>query len=529
MYAASRAALYAPSVDRARGRTQYARVAIARARLSALFRPSPPAASLPRSAPLRFALLPLLPLAALSASPASLAETLTAADVDTVVRQAGEAIADSTQVIAVSDRPGNVLAVWEKGAAAATDRELAISLARTGAFFSSNQAPLSSRTVRFLSGVHFPPGVRNTPAAALYGIENTNRGCPLNVSYSAGQAFPPARSLDGTTTGLGVTTGKADSRDSDPSAVNGGGVPLFKNGELVGGIGVAGVKPGRAEFAAFRGAAGFLPSAPPPGAIFLEGIRLPFVKTRRRPAGASAGSFTGAYVAGPADGMPAPEGYLVLASASAELAASDVSGIIDRCIARAKRTRAAIRLPLGSRTRMVIAVGDLAGNILGLYRMVDSTVFSVDVSVAKARNAVYFSGLSRAPADLPGVPRGTAVTNRTIGFGAQPFFPSGIDGTSPGPFFDLFERDSSNPCTQGAQPAGLNQNGIVFFPGALPLYRGGSLVGGLGVSGDGVEQDDYVTAAGAEGFEAPEAIRAGRILIRNVRLPYLKFPRNPEE
>jgi hypothetical protein len=67
----------------------------------------------------------------------------------------------------------------------------------------------------------------------------------------------------------------------------------------------------------------------------------------------------------------------------------------------------------------------------------------------------------------------------------------------------------------------------VFFPGSLPLYKNGVLVGGLGVSGDGVDQDDYVTNAGAQGFEAPTNIRADQVMIDNVRLPYLKFPRNP--
>jgi hypothetical protein len=52
------------------------------------------------------------------------------------------------------------------------------------------------------------------------------------------------------------------------------------------------------------------------------------------------------------------------------------------------------------------------------------------------------------------------------------------------------------------------------------------LVGGLGVSGDGVDQDDFVAAGGAQGFEAPAAIRSDQIVIDDVRLPYLKFPRN---
>jgi hypothetical protein len=131
------------------------------------------------------------------------------------------------------------------------------------------------------------------------------------------------------------------------------------------------------------------------------------------------------------------------------------------------------------------------------------------------------------PNDLPGVPVGTAVTNRTISFGGQPLFPPGIDGTSPGPFFGLYQYDLANPCTNGHQPANPNQSGIVFFPGSVPLYKNGVLVGGLGVSGDGVEQDDFVSAQAAVGYEPPDAKRADNIEINGVRLPYLKFPRNP--
>jgi hypothetical protein len=58
-------------------------------------------------------------------------------------------------------------------------------------------------------------------------------------------------------------------------------------------------------------------------------------------------------------------------------------------------------------------------------------------------------------------------------------------------------------------------------------------VGGLGVSGDGVEQNDLVTSAGAVGFEPPAELRVDNSVIRtpagDVRLPWLKFPRNPEQ
>jgi uncharacterized protein GlcG (DUF336 family) len=224
-----------------------------------------------------------------------------------------------------------------------------------------------------------------------------------------------------------------------------------------------------------------------------------------------------------------PEGDLIPERAGplGGLSVSEVQSIVNNAIATANMTRAAIRLPLGQRTRMVIAVADLDGSLLALYRMPDATVFSIDVAVGKARNMVYFNSSAVSPADLPGVPVGTAVTNRTISFGGQPLFPSGIDGSSPGPFFPLYVNDVNKPCTQGSQPANPNQNGIVFFPGSEGLYRNGTLVGGLGISGDGVEQDDYVTAGGAAGFEPPASMRADQILINGVRLPYLKFPRNP--
>jgi uncharacterized protein GlcG (DUF336 family) len=160
--------------------------------------------------------------------------------------------------------------------------------------------------------------------------------------------------------------------------------------------------------------------------------------------------------------------------------------------------------------------------------MPDATVFSIDVAVSKARNVIYFSGFNRVPGDLPGVPVGTAVTNRTISFGAQPLFPSGIENSGPGPFFNLYQNDITTPCRQGSEPPNIRQSGIVFFPGSMPLYRNGVLIGGLGVSGDGVEQDDLVTAAGATGFAPPQVIRADEVLIKGVRLPFLKFPQNPE-
>ena len=467
---------------------------------------------------------------------------LSATEVDTVVQNAVLSVNLPT-VIAVTDRTGSILAVFETPGAPATSignfgavvdsHELAVALARTAALFSNDQAPLSSRTVRFISGVHFPPGVSMAPNADLYGIENTNRGCPLNAMFNAGKAIGPSRSISGSNLGLGILTGRADHMDSDPTAVNPGGVPLFKEGHAVGGIGVVSTLSSASEFAAFTGASqsGFLPTAaqlPPPGVVMIGGISLPFVNQTAIPSGVSAGTSGGTYLVGPVGGSLPPEGELVGPNGgTGGLSQSEVTTIINQAVATADLTRAVIRLPSGSRTRMTIAVADLDGTILALHRMPDATVFSIDVAAAKARNVIYFSDTGTA--DLSGVPASTAVTNRTIGFAAQPFFPPGIDGSNPGPFFNLYTEDLANPCTQGSQPANANQNGIVFFPGSLPLYKNGVLVGGLGVSGDGVDQDDYVTNAGAQGFEAPTNIRADQVIIDTVRLPYLKFPRNPTQ
>jgi uncharacterized protein GlcG (DUF336 family) len=467
---------------------------------------------------------------------------LTSADVSAVVQAAASSVNSDAMVIAVTDRQGDILAIYRKPSAPPTSaanfgtpaaaQEVAVALARTASFFSNDQAPLSSRTVRYLSGIHFPPGIDYTSNAPLYGIENTNRGCPFNADYIQGQEFPPARSINGVQPGLGILTGKANLNDSDPTAVNPGGVPLFKQGVMVGGVGVAGVPPEVAEFAAFSGAsgAGFGANPAPPGVVIINGIALPFVDQTTVPAGYGPGSADGMYALGPLGSpRPPPEGDLVAPRAGpiGGLTQNDVQGIVNTAVAEANLTRAVIRLPIGSRARMVIAVSDLDGTIIALYRMPDATVFSIDVAVAKSRNVIFFSGPNRAANDLPGVPMGTAVTNRTIGFGAQPIYPPGIDGTAAGPFFQLYQFDTLHACTQGSQAAKANQNGIVFFPGSLPLYKNGVLVGGLGVSGDGVDQDDFVTAAGATGFDAPTNIQADEIIDQGVRLPYLKFPQNP--
>jgi uncharacterized protein GlcG (DUF336 family) len=511
-------------------------------------------------------------------------QPLSMLDVNSIVQTAVNSI-NVDMVVAVVDRSGRPLGVFRTANAPVmaqgnfgnmiSANDVALGLARTGAFFSNQQTPLSSRTVRFISGVHFPPGIINQPNADLYGIENTNRGCQLvpgdvngRVPTSVALGSPPGKG-----DGPGILTGKADMFDSDPNAVNPAGFPIFSQATattpavVVGGIGVVTTVTNNlnvAEFAAFTGSgAKFgdgsntfgLKSLPSPGAVFIAGIVLPFAEQTTMPAGFSAGPVAGtaSYVTmvngmtfnfpQASTGQP-PENDLIPPANGpiGGLTAQQVKTILDQATAEANLTRAAIRLPAGERTRMVIAVADLDGTIIGLRRMPDATIFSIDVAASKARNMTYFNSANRTANDMIGVPMGTAVTNRTISFSAQPFFPPGINKSdpgppflTPGPFFNLFMNDLANPCSQGFQGATLptgqtvQKSGIVFFPGSTGIFVNGQLVGGLGVSGDGVDQDDFVTAGGIVGFAAPDAIRADQIFIRGVRLPYQKFPRNPTD
>ena len=107
----------------------------------------------------------------------------------------------------------------------------------------------------------------------------------------------------------------------------------------------------------------------------------------------------------------------------------------------------------------------------------------------------------------------------------------GFDAFNPGTNFRQGNYITSlglDPMSPEFKNLVANQNGIVFFPGSAPLYnQAGTLIGGFGVSGDGVDQDDVVTFAGRTDFAAPQALRADQFFVRGVRLPYQKFNRNP--
>jgi uncharacterized protein GlcG (DUF336 family) len=153
-----------------------------------------------------------------------------------------------------------------------------------------------------------------------------------------------------------------------------------------------------------------------------------------------------------------------------------------------------------------------------VFRTGEATIFSWDVAVQKARTAFFFSDNQFAE------------STRTVGFLAQRYYPPGIDGNQPGPFFGIQEAlliDAFLGVTGRYHSNPYLPNQITIFPGGFPLYRDGVLIGAIGVSGDGVDQDDIIAASGCAGFLPPTRIRADQFVYRGARLPYAKFPRDP--
>lgn len=157
----------------------------------------------------------------------------------------------------------------------------------------------------------------------------------------------------------------------------------------------------------------------------------------------------------------------------------DVSTILRSAAEMALSVRAGIRRPLGLSAVVHIVVCDQNGRKLGTFAMTDATVFSYDVAIQKARTCAFFTDAA------------VAFSARGIGWLAQPHFPPGIDRTAPGPLFQI--QENYNPMGDILHPA---MNGFQVFPGGLPLYKDNVLVGAVGVSGDGVDQDDQISFGG---------------------------------
>jgi uncharacterized protein GlcG (DUF336 family) len=138
--------------------------------------------------------------------------------------------------------------------------------------------------------------------------------------------------------------------------------------------------------------------------------------------------------------------------------------------------------------REMIYVVDRNGRVLGRRFMPDAWTGSIDIALGKARTAAFFSSDENA------------LTSRNIGDFSQAHGPAG-NGAA-GPLWGIGDTNLGVKNTEG----GISRNCIVTFPGGVPLYKGGHLVGGLGASGDGVDQDESIAFAGARGFEPSPSV-----------------------
>jgi len=517
------------------------------------------------------------------------AGNLTVSEVQTIISQAVSAAVSLNRAVtvAVTDREANVLGVFVMpGAPASTTirsvgtvgRGLegtvapaslaAISKAGTGSLFSTTGNAFTTRTAGFIIQEHLPPGIEFRSGGPLYGVQFSSLPCsdikkpalPLGLSADPGgiPIYKDGVAVGGVgIEGDGLYTVDREPRDSDQpfeeviaeSAVRGFEAPALIRGDN----------------------------------ILVDGVRLPYSNVVSPPnaAAISFGSLPGAVLgafpirgAQPSAFVPATVGGVggevdtrffpfVAGAAPAgpnSLSATEVQTIIARAAQQSNITRAAIRQPLGSNARVTIAVVDAAGKVLGVFRQLDAPVFGFDVSVQKARTAAFFSNSSagallgsagfgsyvtRAAADGLKLDGSVAFSDRAVGFLHRPFFPDGINNTAAGPFST--ELGEWSPFNVGLQldlvkanllaaigGAGVScstipnlPNGIQIFPGSIPLYKNGVLVGGIGISGDGVDQDDIISAAGGNGFSPAAGIRSDQVFVRGVRLPFLKFPRSP--
>jgi len=519
-------------------------------------------------------------------------QELTVSDVQQIMSRAvSKAVAMNLKVtVSVTDDEGNLLGTFQMTGAPATTlirsvgragqglenisvpaAAAANSKAGTAGIFSTSGNAFTTRTAGFIIQEHFPPGIDNRPGGPLYGVQFSTLPC----SDIAIASLP-----------LGLS--------ADP-----GGIPLYKNGVAVGGIGVEGDglytvdriptddDQTAEEIIAAYGSGGFeAPALIRADNILVEGIRLPFANVPMLetvpliPFGSLPGVVTSVVrAAPPTDFVPGTLGGIngqyssrFPTVAGSALTAAEVQQILSAAVTLANRVRAAIRQPIGSNARVTIAVVDTDGDVLGIFRQADAPVFGFDVSVQKARTSNFFarsdagtklssagfaSYVTRASTDGLGLNGGIAFSDRAIGFMHRPLFPDGINGTTAGPFstqladwspfnnglqLDVISSALLSPpmmCKSAAFLKRANlapcpcssinevRNGLQIFAGGLPIYRGGVLIGAVGVSGDGIDQDDIIAAAGADAFAPAAPIRSDQIFVRGVRLPFLKFPARP--
>jgi uncharacterized protein GlcG (DUF336 family) len=514
----------------------------------------------------------------------------------------------------------------------------AIAKAVTAAYLSTSHGnAFSTRTASQIIQDHFNPGTKGAPSGPLFGVQFSSLPCS-DFMVRFNDADPSSATRGPHRSPLGLA--------GDP-----GGFPLYKDGELVGAVGVKAEGPYRVdeniydndhstdEILALAGTIGLdTPAAIRADTITAGGLTLRYSDATpsdlaTNPASAVAYSAIPAGVGGlidvsgyysKSDGLRAGSAYgttasglvqdfsgsistqvapyfLVDGSSRIRYPASAGTGdgaltrqetlqLLKSAYASAIQTRAQIRNPAGSMAAITVSVVDAFGTILGVVTVPDAPIFGIDVSLQKARTSAFLSSASGDQALMAaGLGKfSTAATNffgrpvfsgnyawgaRATGNIERDSFPDGIDTTPNGPlsliralstpFSDGLQLDlvlgnlgqhvtsvvTGNPaadtpayCTALPAPPGsptgrpVLADGLQIFPGGFPIYRNGKLIGGIGISGDGVDQDDMTAflglynagqALGTGVGEAPPAIRASTLYGNGGAPHYVNCPFAP--
>lgn len=591
-------------------------------------------------------------------------QNLSADDVRTILKRTISAakFLGVAATIAVVDRTGNVLALYQMDGAPTTtiiDGQIgasgglegksvpsvlaAISKAGTGAYLSSQGNSFSTRTASQIIQEHFNPGEKNQAGGPLFGVQFSQLLCSdvtvRNPDFADGRSSGAKQAFTGSIGPRFMPLGLSG---------DAGGIPLYKKGDVVGGLGVEFNESYRVdrnifdfdddaeERLALMGSIGFEAPSKRVAPNINVGKSLRYtdlgyadlsdvsvdenaIENARLISLAEftdgtirAGSVFGEAASGVLKTTRAGVSSAILVkddgsnrypsragtvlSGGIELTASEVDSLLDSVLLTASKTRAAIRRPLDTAARVSIWVVDSLGTPLGFVRSEDAPLFGIDVALQKARTAAFFSSsdagdllTANSFSDFVNQARvvlgasaltGThAFTDRAGGNLSRPYFPDGITGKPNGPFSLPFPGTSSasdlwSPFNTGLQfklietglfkalglvasatfpetcaEGGLSTRiggGIQIFPGSVPLYRGGILIGAIGISGDGVDQDDLIAFYGASrkgldaaghtdvgdsvlGFNAPKNIRADTISlsVENLRLRYVNCPEAP--
>lgn len=487
----------------------------------------------------------------------------------------------------------------------------AIAKAITSAYFSSGGNAFSTRTAGFIIQRHFPPAFPNTPGGPLFGVQFSQLACgdfvqkgeavgtgtrasPLGVAadpggfplYKAGQIVGAIGVVAGTESLYGIDLDPDPARlDSDleeriaqsasagftpadeirGDRITAGGITLRytdSDAGLVVPATLLGAMPTGGNWVGFPGYF--------PGVGARTGLRYGTEQSGFEPA---SGKLAGYFLVPRRDPITAlptlPRASLFPAPASSSAASlgltrDEVEEILLQSLRVARQTRSQIRRPLGSYAQVSVTVIDASGNVLGQARSPDALLDSSDVTLQKARTAVFFSRTTAADRlTLAGMGayvessrtffgrtdalrNGRALSSRAIANLHRPNFPDGIDGKPRGPLsrgldwspfnigleLDLVLKPqlqlldaSRGTCTSnGVSPVNIGlANGMTIFGGGFPIYReyNGSfyLVGGIGASGDGTDQSDLIGLVGLQRASASLAATPPATQLAPYRVP----------